>query len=91
MRAVVARDRVEEGEGKSGGGGACRGEAEEVGGEMGMGERCFFFVGLGDSKGRLGFGSAEGRALNRALALASERERTRATGGAHYRAPSRAL
>lgn len=50
-----------------------------------------FFVGLGDSKGRLGFGSAEGRALNRALALASERERTRATGGAHYRAPSRAL
>jgi hypothetical protein len=93
VRAVVARDRVEEGEGKSGGGGACRGEAEEVGGEMGMGERCFFifFVGLGDSKGRLGFGSAEGRALNRALALASERERTRATGGAHYRAPSRAL
>lgn len=63
MRAVVARDRVEEGEGKSGGGGACRGEAEEVGGEMGMGEGGFFLLGWGPAKaakGGWGLGARRG-------------------------------
>jgi len=49
-----ARDRVEEGRGEAEvtGGGACRGEAEEVGGEMGMGERgvFFFFFWLGGER-----------------------------------------